>query len=102
MSSEARKEIAERELAARAETRCRVAVCQAAGCLSSGAGAVRDALKRAVGEAGIDKEVEVFGTGCLGLCHAGPLVQVEVQGAPPLLYEGVDGGAAARIVTEHV
>jgi bidirectional [NiFe] hydrogenase diaphorase subunit len=102
MSSEARKEIAEKELAARAQTRCRVAVCQAAGCLSSGAGAVREALKRAVGEAGVDNEVEVFGTGCLGLCHAGPLVQVEVRDARALLYERVDGEAAARIVTEHV
>jgi len=102
MSSEARREIAEKELAARAQTRCRVAVCQAAGCLSSGGGPVRDALERAVSEAGIEGQVEVFGTGCLGLCHSGPLVQVETLGGRPLLYERVDSHGAAAIVKQHV
>jgi bidirectional [NiFe] hydrogenase diaphorase subunit len=102
MSSEARREIVERELAARAATRCRVAVCGAAGCMSSGSQGVKEALSRSVADAGLGEEVEVFGTGCLGLCHAGPLVLVEPRGTPGRLYERVDGGSAATIVRQHV
>ena len=45
-------------------------------------------------EAGLGDEVEVCGTGCLGLCHAGPLVQVESRDGEGhvcrCLYERVD------------
>ena len=60
---------------ARAEGKgCRVAVCAAAGCLSNGGRAVRETFEKTVKEMGAAGEVEVFGTGCLGLCDAGPLV----------------------------
>jgi len=101
MSSETRREVLEKEVAARAGRRCRVAVCAAAGCLSSGAGAVKEAFGRAVSEAGLADEVEVFGTGCLGLCDAGPLVQVEAKGERHV-YQKVDPDGAARIAREHV
>ena len=102
MSSEARKEIVERELSLREGQRCRVAVCQAAGCLSSGAAPVRAALDSGVSEAGLKDKVEVFGTGCLGLCHAGPLVQVSSEGEAPVLYERMDAARAAEVVQKHV
>ena len=54
-----------------------VCVCIAAGCLSSGADLVRDALKMEVVESGMQNEVLVKGVGCMGLCSAGPLVTVE-------------------------
>jgi bidirectional [NiFe] hydrogenase diaphorase subunit len=102
MSSEARREIAEQELALREGKRCRVAVCQAAGCLSSGAAAVRQVLDKEVAAAGIKDEVDVFGTGCLGLCHAGPLVQVASGSDVPVLYERMDATSAAEVVKSHV
>ena len=52
-------------------------MCIAAGCLSSGADLVRDALKMEVVESGMQNEVLVKGVGCMGLCSAGPLVTVE-------------------------
>ena len=54
-----------------------VCVCIAAGCLSTGADLVRDALKMEVVESGMQNEVLVKGVGCMGLCSAGPLVTVE-------------------------
>ncbi len=98
MSSEARRDLQEKELAARAEKRCRVAACGAAGCLSNGGQAVRQALDKAVKEAGAE-DVEVIGTGCLGLCDAGPLVQVS-DDKGTRLYERVDAHKATRIATE--
>jgi bidirectional [NiFe] hydrogenase diaphorase subunit len=102
MSSEARREILEEERIARSARRCSVAVCQAAGCLSSGAAAVKEAFEQSVAAAGLSEQVEVFGTGCLGLCHAGPLAQVTAPGADPALYEKMDAEAAADVVERHV
>ena len=102
MSSEARRDLVEQELASRSGKRCRVAVCQAAGCLSSGADAVRQALEREVKDAGLADQVDVFGTGCLGLCHAGPLVQVASGDEAPKLYEQMNPEGAALVVKSHV
>ena len=99
MSTEARREMQETERERVEGKRCRVAVCAAAGCLSNGGQAVRDALQKTVKEAGAAGEVEVFGTGCLGLCDAGPLVQVQAEGETRL-YEKVDPSTAARIAAE--
>ena len=99
MSTEARREMQETERDRVEGKRCRVAVCAAAGCLSNGGQAVRDALQKTVKEKGAAGEVEVFGTGCLGLCDAGPLVQVQAEGETRL-YEKVDPSTAARIAAE--
>ena len=99
MSTEARRDVQEKERAARAGKRCRVAACGAAGCLSNGGQAVREALDRAVKEAGAAEQVEVFGTGCLGLCDAGPLVQVADEEGTRL-YQHVDAAKATRIAAE--
>jgi bidirectional [NiFe] hydrogenase diaphorase subunit len=101
VTSETRREILDQEIAARAGRRCRVAVCSAAGCLSSGGKSVHETLDRTVAEAGLSEAVEVFGTGCLGLCDAGPLVQVEAGGARHV-YQKVDAAAAAAITREHL
>ena len=99
MSTEARREMQETERERVEGKRCRVAVCAAAGCLSNGGQAVREALEKTVKEKGAAGEVEVFGTGCLGLCDAGPLVQVQA-GGETRLYEKVDPATAARIAAD--
>jgi bidirectional [NiFe] hydrogenase diaphorase subunit len=72
-----------------------VCVCIAAGCLSSGADLVRDALKKEVAETGMSHEVLVKGVGCMGLCSAGPLVTVEGGGE---MFANVTPGQAPDIV----
>ena len=100
MSIEELREIQEKEGEARAGKRCGVAVCSAASCQSSGGDAARKTIDGAVKDAELGGDVDVFGTGCLGLCHAGPLVQVTDVGGTHL-YHHVDEAAARRIVDEH-
>ena len=71
-------------------------VCIAAGCLSSNADAVRDALRREVLESGMQNSCQVKGVGCMGLCSAGPLVSVEPDS---MLYAGVTPEDAPEIVS---
>ena len=52
----------------------RLLCCTAAGCVSCGADRLRHALADAVAAQGRSAEVEVCGTGCMGLCSRGPLV----------------------------
>jgi bidirectional [NiFe] hydrogenase diaphorase subunit len=96
--------IAEAEKQAEKKCQHHVCVCIAAGCLSSGADQVRDAIKKEVAEAGMSGDVMVKGVGCMGLCSAGPLVSVEEDGQmyanvtpadAPELVRGIDTGAAA-------
>jgi len=79
MTIEELRKIAETESAAQQKFQHHVCVCIAAGCLSSGADLVRDALKVEVVESGMQNEVLVKGVGCMGLCSAGPLVTVETE-----------------------
>jgi bidirectional [NiFe] hydrogenase diaphorase subunit len=105
MNSDELRAIAEKESAAQAERKHRVCVCTAAGCLSSGAAAVKDALKKAVTDAGLGESVEVSGSGCLGLCHAGPLVRVDSSagaGSTSHLYQGLNAETAAEVAQEHL
>jgi bidirectional [NiFe] hydrogenase diaphorase subunit len=87
------QEIAAKERASRKpiEIRC----CTAAGCLSSNAQAVKNALDEAASRNGAAEKIHVKGVGCMGLCSRGPLVQVEPEGT---LYQDVTPENAASIV----
>jgi bidirectional [NiFe] hydrogenase diaphorase subunit len=67
-------------------------VCQAAGCLSMGSDQVFEALREGVLARGLD-DVAVRRVGCLGLCAAGPLVEVPEHDR---LYEHVGPGEPGR------
>ncbi|MDK2972763.1 MAG: NADP-reducing hydrogenase subunit HndC [Candidatus Sumerlaeota bacterium] len=49
-----------------------------------------------------DLDIDVQRVGCVGMCYAEPLVEVNVQGAPRTMYSEVGTEAAERIVAEHV
>src|SRR3974390_750937 len=70
-------QLAEKERAARKKyvVRC----CMAAGCMSSDSKGVKEALEKAVKEAGLEDQVEVRGVGCMKLCCQGPLVQIDTN-----------------------
>ena len=55
--------------------RDRIMCCTVAGCLSAGAQRVRDAVQQEIESRNLGGEVEVRGTGCLGLCSRAPLVR---------------------------
>ena len=98
MNADELTSLRERERAHAATHRCRVSVCTAAGCLSSGGGAVRTAVTDAVHAAGRDADVQVIGTGCLGLCHAGPLVQITQEDDAPVVFGHVTPDQAPALV----
>ncbi len=88
----------QREADARDRHAHRFAVCTAAGCLSAGSAAVRDAIETAATNQGFGSSACVMGTGCLGLCHAAPLVRVESADAPPVLFTHVTQDLARSLV----
>ncbi len=86
-------QLKQKELAARKKYTLRC--CLAAGCMSSHGQAVKNALEKAVTDAGVADQVEVRGVGCLKLCCQGPLVQVDPSG---ILFEKVAPEDAPSIV----
>lgn len=99
MTLEDLNEIAEKELERQKKFKHRVLYCSAAGCVSCGADKTRDAFKQSLKEKSLDKDVEVVGTGCIGLCGEGPLVKVAND---ETLYQRVDEAAAKNIVERHL
>lgn len=90
-----------RERAARNARPCRVAVCTSAGCLSAGAAAVKQSLDAGLSNAASGSQgIHVVGAACLGLCHAGPLVQVSRPGEPDVIYTHATPDLAAQIAEQ--
>jgi len=68
--------------------------------IAAGAQKVYDLLKEEVARRGL--EVSIEKTGCLGMCHIEPLVEVNVEGVPSVVYGRVDAKAALGIVNKHL
>jgi len=79
-------------------TRASAHVCEAASCLSARSDQVLDGLVEQVTERGLT-DVAVKRVGCLGLCAAGPLV--EVKGSGKLLPACVTGVEEGMEVVAH-
>ena len=105
MNSEELDALVERARERKARARHRVSVCCGSGCQSVGAEGVLARLRDDVKRAGLEGEVQVYGSGCRGLCEAGTLVEVE-SGAPEAparhLYLRVDADVAGRIAAGHL
>src|ERR1041384_557585 len=89
-------EMAEKERASRKPYTIRC--CLAAGCMSSNSKAVKDALDKAVKEAGLEDQVEVRGVGCMKLCCQGPLVQIDASTESPEHASRITHHASATCV----
>ena len=94
--------LAQREQQRMDAFRCRLLCCASTPCLSSGSAAVQKELEAAVGEYGMDAEVAVVATGCMGPCSRGPMVTLQMEGQPDTYYENVTPETARRIVADHV
>ena len=60
-----------------------------------------DVLVDELDKAGLP-DVAVRQTGCMGLCHSEPTVEVVVPGMPTVVYGNVDADVARKIVNQHV
>jgi bidirectional [NiFe] hydrogenase diaphorase subunit len=95
MTVEELEQMKDDEQARQAQLDNRIYCCTAAGCLSSGADRIRQALAGEVKAQGLEGKVEVCGTGCMGLCSKGPLVRSDRDNQ---LYGELDPGEAAALV----
>jgi bidirectional [NiFe] hydrogenase diaphorase subunit len=74
-----------------------IRVCTAAGCLSQKSDELLSALQKAAGEAE-HCQCKVKGVGCMGLCSAGPLVEVKSKDAGQVMYQKVAADHADEII----
>jgi NADP-reducing hydrogenase subunit HndB len=70
--------------------------------IAAGAKVTLDAFLKALDEGKLVDEVIVRQTGCMGLCHSEPTVEVIVPGMPRVIYGKVDAGTAGDIVKKHI
>ena len=79
--------------------RSHVLVCGGTGCTSSKSQLVRERFEEKIKETKLDKEVQVVGTGCFGLCEEGPIVIVYPEGS---FYSKMTVDKVDEIVKEHL
>jgi NADH-quinone oxidoreductase subunit F len=80
--------------------RTEVAVGMSSCGIASGARVVFEALRKEVADRGL--AVDVVATGCIGACHAEPLVEVRWADGRKFLYGNVDEPRARAIVETHL
>lgn len=76
-----------------------IRVCVSTCCLAAGADRIHKRLVEEVRTRNLD--IEIRKTGCAGMCHAEPLVQVDVAGTDRAVYGHLDEEKAVRILDEH-
>ena len=70
--------------------------------LAAGAKLTLDSFINALDDNKLVESVLVRQTGCMGLCHSEPTVEVIVPGMPTVIYGNVDGTVAKEIVSRHI
>ena len=76
----------------------RILCCTAAGCVSCGADGLRTAIAAEIKTQGREAQVEVCGTGCMGMCGRGPLV---LSSADRHLYGNATAADAPALVSPN-
>jgi len=78
--------------------RAHILVCAGAGCISSGGNALKDVLAAELKKRGLDEEIKIVETGCMGPCDLGPVMLVHPEGT---FYQRVTALDVPRLVEEH-
>ena len=95
MLNETLQEIVGKEREAREQFSHQIFVCAGTGCQASGSLQVKQAIADELAKRGLQKNCDVVGGGCRGLCAAGPMVSVEPQS---VLYQKVTPEQAPQVV----
>lgn len=74
-------------------------ICAGGACITSGEKSVKDVLVLELAKQGIQEEVQIIETGCMGACDLGPIVVVYPEGT---FYQKVTPENAGLIVSEHL
>ena len=78
--------------------RAHILVCAGAGCISSGGNALKDVLAAELKKRGLDGEIKIVETGCMGPCDLGPVMLVHPEGT---FYQRVTALDVPKLVEEH-
>ena len=78
--------------------RTHILVCAGTGCISSGGNALKDVLAAELKKRGLDGEIEIVETGCMGPCDLGPVMLVHPEGT---FYKRVTALDVPKLVEEH-
>jgi len=70
--------------------------------IAAGAKLAFDEILKTVDENGLSGNVTIKQTGCMGLCHVEPTVEVIMPDMPPTIYGKVDSTIARNIVIKHI
>ncbi len=70
--------------------------------IAAGAKETLDAFLESLDTEKLVDKVVVRQTGCMGLCHSEPTVEVVVPGMPTVIYGKVDAKTAKEIVKKHI
>jgi NADH:ubiquinone oxidoreductase subunit F (NADH-binding)/(2Fe-2S) ferredoxin len=73
-------------------------ICAGGQCITAGGDSFEEALKHAIKEKGLEDEIQVVETGCMGACEKGPMMVVYPEG---VLYIHLKSSDAEEIVNEH-
>ena len=70
--------------------------------IAAGAKQTLDAFVTGLDENKLVDSVIVRQTGCMGMCHSEPTVEVIAPGMPTVIYGNVDAAAAKEIIKKHI
>ncbi len=70
--------------------------------IAAGAKDAWEEIRKSVAEFGIEAEVSMRQTGCMGLCTVEPTVEISVPGMPTVIYGKMTGEVAKRLVRKHI
>jgi len=70
--------------------------------IAAGAKTTLDVFLKALDEHKLVESVMVRQTGCMGLCHSEPTVEIAVPGMPAVIYGNVNEQVAKEIVSKHI
>ena len=78
--------------------RAHILICAGAGCISSGGNALKDMLAAELKKRGLDEEIKIVETGCMGPCDLGPVMLIHPEGT---FYQRVTALDVPELVEEH-
>ncbi len=70
--------------------------------IAAGAGETFKAFTEEIARRGLQDQIIVRRTGCMGMCSVEPTVEVIAEGMPPVIYNLVSPDVARKIIEEHI
>jgi NADP-reducing hydrogenase subunit HndB len=70
--------------------------------IAAGGKVILDAFLSGIDKNGLTGSVVVRQTGCMGLCHSEPTIQVMVPGMPDVIYGNVNTDVVNDVIKKHI